>query len=66
LIDCLIRGVLLAVVVVNHVVPTLTAYNSTTVPPGPNNNYDRVFGAVIMTKAIARVHPVHLFDECRD
>ena len=25
-----------------------------------NNNYDNVYGAVIMTKAIARVHQIHL------
>ena len=25
-----------------------------------NNSYDNVYGAVIMTKVIARVHPVHL------
>jgi len=25
-----------------------------------NNNHDNVYGAVIMTKVIARVHPVHL------
>jgi len=25
-----------------------------------NNNYDNVYGATIMTKVIARVHPVHL------
>jgi len=27
-----------------------------------NNNYDNVYGAVIMTKVIARVHPVHLMN----
>jgi len=25
-----------------------------------NNNYDNVYGAIMMTKVIARVHPVHL------
>jgi len=25
-----------------------------------NNSHDNVYGAVIMTKVIARVHPVHL------
>ena len=25
-----------------------------------NNNHDNVYGAVIVTKVIARVHPVHL------
>jgi len=25
-----------------------------------NNNYNNVYGAVIMTTVIARVHPVHL------
>ena len=27
-----------------------------------NNNHDSVYGAVIMTKVIARVHPVHLMN----
>jgi len=27
-----------------------------------NNNYNNVYGAVIMTKVIARVHPVHLMN----
>jgi len=27
-----------------------------------NNNYDNVYGAIIMTKVIARVHPVHLMN----
>ena len=27
-----------------------------------NNNYDNVHGAVIMTKVIARVHPVHVMN----
>jgi len=27
-----------------------------------NNNYDNVYGAVIMTKVIARVHPVYLMN----
>ena len=27
-----------------------------------NNSYDNVYGAVIMTKVIARVHPVHLMN----
>jgi len=27
-----------------------------------NNNYDYVYGAIIMTKVIARVHPVHLMN----
>jgi len=27
-----------------------------------NNDYDNVYGAVIMTKVIARVHPVHLMN----
>jgi len=27
-----------------------------------NNNYDNIYGAVIMTKVIARVHPVHLMN----
>jgi len=27
-----------------------------------NNNYDNIYGAIIMTKAIARVHPVHLLN----
>ena len=27
-----------------------------------NNNHDNVYGAVIMTKVIARVHPVHLMN----
>jgi len=27
-----------------------------------NNNYDNVYGAVIMSKVIARVHPVHLMN----
>jgi len=27
-----------------------------------NNNYDNVFGEIIMTKVIARVHPVHLMN----
>ena len=26
------------------------------------NNYDNVYGAIIMTKVIARVHPVHLMN----
>jgi len=26
------------------------------------NNYDNVYGAVIVTKVIARVHPVHLMN----
>ena len=33
--------------------------------PGNNNNnnsHDNVYGAVIMTKVIARVHPVHLIN----
>jgi len=28
----------------------------------PNNNYDSVYGAIAMTKVIARVHPVHLMN----
>jgi len=38
-------------------------------PAGPvrnnnnnNNSHDNVYGAVIMTKVIARVHPVHLMN----
>jgi len=27
-----------------------------------NNNYNNVYGAIIMTKVIARVHPVHLMN----
>ena len=27
-----------------------------------NNSHDNVYGADIMTKVIARVHPVHLMD----
>jgi len=27
-----------------------------------NNNHDNVYGAVIMTKVITRVHPVHLMN----
>jgi len=27
-----------------------------------NNNYDNVYGAIIMTKVIARVHPVQLMN----
>ena len=27
-----------------------------------NNSHDNVYGAVIMTKVIARVHPVHLMN----
>jgi len=27
-----------------------------------NNNYNNVYGAVIMTKVIAKVHPVHLMN----
>jgi len=27
-----------------------------------NNNYDNVYGAIIMTKVIAKVHPVHLMN----
>ena len=27
-----------------------------------NNSHDYVYGAVIMTKVIARVHPVHLIN----
>jgi len=27
-----------------------------------NNSHDNVYGAVIMTKDIARVHPVHLMN----
>jgi len=27
-----------------------------------SNNYDNVYGAIIMTKVIARVHPVHLMN----
>jgi len=27
-----------------------------------NNNHDNVYGAVIITKVIARVHPVHLMN----
>ena len=27
-----------------------------------NNNHDNVYGAVIMAKVIARVHPVHLMN----
>jgi len=27
-----------------------------------NNSYDNVYGAVIMTEVIARVHPVHLMN----
>jgi len=31
-----------------------------------NNSHDSVYGAVIMTKVIARVHPVHLMSlTCR-
>jgi len=32
-----------------------------------NNNYDNVYDAIIMTKVIARVHPVHSMnvDECQ-
>jgi len=30
-----------------------------------NNNYNNVYGAIIMTKVIARVHPVHFMNvEC--
>jgi len=27
-----------------------------------NNNYDNVYAAIIMTKVIARVYPVHLMN----
>ena len=27
-----------------------------------NNNYDNVYGAIVITKVIARVHPVHLMN----
>ena len=27
-----------------------------------NNSHDNVYGAVVMTKVIARVHPVHLMN----
>jgi len=27
-----------------------------------NNNYDNVYGAIIMTEIITRVHPVHLMN----
>jgi len=27
-----------------------------------NNNYDNVYGAIVMTKVIARVHPVRLMN----
>ena len=27
-----------------------------------NNNHDNVYGAIIMRKVIARVHPVHLMN----
>jgi len=30
-----------------------------------NSNYDNVYGAIVMTKGIARVHPVYYFDKCR-
>jgi len=34
----------------------------TTMKNNSNNNYDNVCGAIIMTKVIARVHPVHLMN----
>ena len=34
-----------------------TCYNNNN-----NNSHDNVYGAVIMTKVIARVHPVHLMN----
>jgi len=30
--------------------------------PNNNNNHDNVYGAIVMTKVIARVHPVHLMN----
>ena len=27
-----------------------------------NNNYDNVYGAIVMTKVIATVHPVHMIN----
>ena len=30
--------------------------------PGVDNSHDNVYGAVIVTKVIARVHPVHLMN----
>jgi len=43
------------------------AYIDTSITPTYNNNnnnnsHDNVYGAVIMTKVIARVHPVHLMN----
>jgi len=35
-----------------------TCYNNN----NNNNSHDNVYGAVIMTKVIARVHPVHLMN----
>ena len=37
-----------------YTVAILSEYNS--------NSHDNVYGAVIMTKVIARVHPVHLIN----
>jgi len=50
---CGVRGCYLAVL--PHLVLTVPRTND-------NNDYDNVYGAVIMTKVIARVHPVHLMN----
>ena len=36
-----------------HQAPLILTFNN-------NNKHDNVYGAVIMTKVIVRVHPVHL------
>jgi len=50
---CGVWGCCLAVL--PHLVLTVPRTND-------NNDYDNVYGAVIMTKVIARVHPVHLMN----
>jgi len=35
---------------------------TTTMKNNNSNNYDNVCGVIIMTKVIARVHPVHLMN----
>jgi len=41
----------------NRVSETQSLYNNNN-----NNSHDNVYGAVIMTEVIARVHPVHLMN----
>jgi len=43
---------LLSKVMVEVIINTTTGTN--------NNNHDNVYGAIVMTKIIARVHPVYL------